>query len=285
MAWVPMGMSPEQHAELVDGIQPWMREDMKGWLARAISMNTTSGPTVDHDLIREFDRRARSADPIAEYLQRGGGSAFEYHLYNDSALYIRFVDFLVWKRSQEPQSERSAGILALLNAILEAGGSRWKVGDRRGVPGLELRVPEGVQQAAETAMSTPGHAGTLLSEAWHAVFGVNPMPETGYRQAVLAVEAAAIPVVIPTDPSATLGKVFTVMRDQKDWALDIKKQHKDYPTTAVLLSMIQMLWAGQGRHAGQPDWAPNTQAEAEVAVMLAVPLVQWFSSGAIARRP
>lgn len=75
------------------------------------------------------------------------------------------------------------------------------------------------------------------------------------------------------------------MRDQKDWALDIKKQHKDYPTTAVILGMVQMLWAGQGRHAGQPDWTPNTQAEAEAAVLLAVPLVHWFSSGAIARRP
>lgn len=75
-----------------------------------------------------------------------------------------------------------------------------------------------------------------------------------------------------------------MIRDQKDWALNIKKQHKDYPTTAVLLSMVQMLWAGQGRHAGQPDWTPNTQAEAEAAVMLAVPLVQWFSSGAIQRR-
>lgn len=279
-----MGMSPEEHAELFDGVQPWMREDLKGWLARAISKNTTTGPAVDHDLLREFDRRARSTDPIADYMRRGGGATFEYHLYTHSDLYIRFLDFLVWKSSEEPQSEQSASLLVLLNAVLEAGGSRWKVGDRRGIPGLELRVPEGVQQSADTAMATPGHAGELLSTAWHAAFGVSPNPVIAYTNAVLAVEAAAIPVVISTDPSATLGKVFAVIRDQKDWALDIKKQHKDYPTTAVLLGMVQMLWAGQGRHAGQPDWAPNTQAEAEAAVMLAVPLVQWFSSGAIARR-
>lgn len=282
--WIPMGMSPEQHAELVDGVQPWMREDMKSWLARAISKYTVNGPAVDKDLLREFDRRARSTDPIANYLERGGGTTFEYHLYTNSDLYIRFIDFLVWKRSQEPQSEQSAATLQLLNAILEAGGSRWKVGGRRGVPGLELRVPEGVQHAADTAMATPGHAGDLLSNAWHAAFGVSPNPVSAYTNAVLAVEAAAIPVVIPSDSGATLGKVFAVMRDQKNWGLEIVKQHNDYPTNEVLLGMVQMLWAGQGRHAGQPDWAPNTQAEAEVAVMLAVPLVQWFSSGAIARR-
>jgi hypothetical protein len=50
--------------------------------------------------------------------------------------------------------------------------------------------------------------------------------------------------------------------------------------------MMQALWTGQNdRHAGQSGYTPSTQAEAEAAVMLAVPLVQWFSSGAIARRP
>jgi len=102
-------------------------------------------------------------------------------------------------------------------------------------------------------------------------------------KAVLAVEAAAVPVVSSTNLRASLGTLFAQMRDQGDWSLGVVKQHDDYPVGNVLLGMIQMLLKGQGRHAGQPDWAPNTQAEAEAAVMLAVPLVQWFSSGAIAR--
>ena len=76
-----------------------------------------------------------------------------------------------------------------------------------------------------------------------------------------------------------------MMQDQGNWGLVIKKQNTDYPTSSVVLGMVQTLWAGQGRHAGQPDWAPNTQPEAEAAVMLAVPLVQWFTSGALERRP
>lgn len=279
-----MGMSPEQQAELVDGVQPWMREDMKMWLARAITMTTVNGPAINKVLFRDYDRRARSVDPLANYLSRGRVQGVKIYLYANDDNYIRFIDYLVWKRSSEQQSPQNDEVLRALNAILEAGGSRWKVGDRSGVPGLAVRVPEGVQRAADSAMATPGHAGDLLSRAWHAAFGVSPSPATAYTNAVLAVEAAAIPVVIPSDAGATLGKVFSVMRDQKNWGLDITKQHKDYPTQSVLLGMIQMLWAGQGRHAGQPDWTPNTQAEAEVAVMLAVPLVQWFGSGAIARR-
>ncbi|KJL28156.1 hypothetical protein [Microbacterium oxydans] len=280
MAWYPIGSTPEKQAALVSGIPMWMRRPLAGWLEPLIT------PTGSREakVLRVFDQKRRIPGVLYSGLMEDYGfRQLESHLNDYPSEYIQLLDFMVYTLTAAEYDST----LSDLDRILLDCGSEWKIGIRAGLAGLEKRVPEGVQEAADTAMSTPGHAGPLLSEAWHAVFGVDPKPETGYRQAVLAVEAAAIPTVIPSDPNATLGKVFAVMRDQKDWALDIKKQHKDHPSTAVLLGMVQMLWAGQGRHAGQPDWAPNTQAEAEAeaAVMLAVPLVQWFSSGAIARRP
>ncbi|MEE6389659.1 hypothetical protein V3G71_12470 [Microbacterium paraoxydans] len=278
MAWFPLGSSPEKQAALVPGIPMWMRRPLAEWLNPLITPTSRS----EAKILRVFDQKRRIPGVLySGMMEDYGFRTVEQHLIDYQKEYIQLLDFLVYTLTEADYTST----LAELEKILVDSGSEWKVGTREGLAGLEKRVPTGVQEAADTAMSTPGHAGTLLLEAWHAVFGVSPQPETAYRQAVLAVEAAAIPVVIPTDPGATLGKVFAVMRDQKNWSLDIKKQHKDYPTTAVVLSMIQMLWAGQGRHAGQPDWVPNTQAEAEAAVMLAVPLVQWFSSGAIARRP
>jgi hypothetical protein len=272
-----MGSTPEKQAALVAGIPMWMRRPLAEWLQPLIT------PTGSREakMLRVFDQKRRIPGVLySGMMEDYGFRQVESHLNDYPSEYIQLLDFLVYSLTAAGYDST----LSELEKILLDSGSEWKIGTRGEFGGLEKRVPEGVQKAADRAMATPGHAGSLLSEAWHAVFGVHPNPETAYRKAVLAVEAAAIPVVIPTDPTATLGKVFSVMRDQKDWALDIKKQHKDYPTTAVLLNMVQMLWAGQGRHAGQPDWVPNTQAEAEVAVMLAVPLVQWFSSGAIARR-
>ena len=134
-------------------------------------------------------------------------------------------------------------------------------------------------------MATPGHAGELLSQAWHAAFGRSPDYEKAYSKAVKAVEAAVIPVVQRNHTGATLGTVLGQLKTDGDWSLAMTRDHKDYPPSNVLVGMAQMLWTGQNdRHAGQPGYTPSTQAEAEAAVLLAVPLVQLFSSGAVARR-
>lgn len=283
--WTPMGRDAATTPTLVDGVPTWMRSGMKEWLRRRLFILSTGGaPRKNLPRVRMFDQLTQQEYPLADIFDKSGFDALEQELSEDAAdenLYITFLDFLAYAVSTEYGGETW---LEELEGILIRSGSKWTVGTRGEHPGLEDRVPAGVRDAAEGAMATPGHAGDLLSKAWHAAYGVSPKPEFAYTNAVLAVEAAAIPVVTPSDRAATLGKVFAVMRDQGGWGLEINKQHADYPTSAVVLGMVQMLWAGQGRHAGQPDWTPNSQSEAEAAVMLAVPLVQWFTSGALRRR-
>lgn len=238
----------------------------------------------DTERVRAFDRKYREPRAqLSEIFEDYGFDRLEGMLVSNVHIYFEFLDYLVFDLSDIEYGDRTK--VDDLEEILLDSGSEWKVGVRHDNPGLEKRVPEGVQLAVDAVVETPGHAGELLAEAWRAAFGVHPNAETAYRKAVLAVEAAAIPVVSPTNTGATLGTVFAQMRDQGDWALSITKQHPHYPASKVLLGMVQLLWKGQGRHAGQTDWTPNTQAEAEAAVLLAVSLVQWFSTGAIARRP
>ncbi len=279
-----MGMTPEEHAALVEGVPAWMREDMRGWLMAAVTTSVVAGGAkTDIPLVMDFDRRARSKDPLAGYL-RSGFHRFEQELYVDDELYIRFLDFLVWKKSQSVVANQ--GLLESLDSVLEAGGSRWKVGTRSGVVGLEERVPRGVQEAADAAIAHPGHAGELLSEAWHAAFGVAPDFEKAYSKSIKAVEAAAIPVVSPNHIGATLGTVLGQMRADGNWKLDMTREHSTHTTQQVVLGNMQALWTGQNdRHAGQPGYTASTRAEGEAAVMIAVPLVQWFSSSAVTRRP
>lgn len=279
MPWTPRRAHSDVHHTLVDGVPQYMHSPLRDWFVDEYMQLGNSYRRVPNiQRMQRHDLAFRDIPYVESLREMGPGTLFDA-MDDESKL-----DIIDWTIYDNIQSRRNDGNRSLA-VILDAGSSMWKVGIRDGVAGLERRVPEGVQIAAEAVMATSGHAGTLLSEAWHAAFGVGPNPETAHRKAVLAVEAAAIPVVISTDKNATLGKVFTAMRDQANWRLGIAKQHADYPIDKVLLGMVQMLWAGQGRHAGQPDWTPNTQTEAEAAVMLAVPLVQWFSSGAIARRP
>ena len=232
------------------------------------------------DRMEKYDLASRSV-PLVEHLRAYGPETLFDALSAPDVL--RILDWTVYDNAEAYNGEHRN---ANLDAILASGGSKWKVGMRDGVAGLEERVPQGVQDAAEAVMAKPGHAGKLLSEAWHAAFGINPDPERAYAKAIKAVEAAAIPVVSPKNKDATLGTVVAQMRQQGDWKLELTREHKTHTTQQVVLGMAQALWTGQNdRHAGQPGYTPSTPAEAEAAVMLAVPLVQWFSSGAIARRP
>lgn len=278
--WTPRGADPATHHALVDGVPSWMVSPLRAWFVAQFTYFTSGTPRQRRTWVarmQDYDLAARTSwvDDLTTY---GPDTLFD-GLTQDEAL--RMIDWLVYDNATNETRHDNPD----LEAILSAGGSMWKVGERDGVPGLERRVPEGVQVAAEAVMAQPGTAGSLLSEAWHAAFGINPDYEKAYAKAIKAVEAAAIPVVSPTHAGATLGTVVQQLRDQGDWKLDMTREHGIHTTQQVILGVAQALWTGQNdRHAGQPGYTPSTQAEAEAAVMLAVPLVQLFSSGAVARR-
>lgn len=277
--WIPMGVSREELAALHEGIPSWMVRPFWQWFQQAVVLASRDGGD-GLDLTQEYDTRRRMAHPLTPRAQ-GYGVEEAIAGRDDEDLVISFTDFLIAKLMHWGQDEYADE----LEKVLERAGSAWRVGLRAGNPGLERRVPLGVQAAAEGAMAVQGHAGTLLSEAWRAVFGVEPNPEVAYSKAVKAVEAAAIPVVVPAESGATLGRVLAKMKTHGDWVLPLAREHAEYPTASVLLGMVQALWSGQDdRHAGQPNYKPSEQEAAETAVLMAVPLVQWFSDGTIARR-
>lgn len=255
-----------------------MRRPLRSWFEEQfIYRSHPSAPRKWIERIEAYDLAARTS--WAEYLDINGPARLFEGL-GDGALLV--IDWLVFDNVEDGGRQRHNEELEL---VLRAGGSKWTVGLRDGLAGLELRVPEGVHEAARAAMAMPGNAGVLLSEAWHAAYGINPDPEKAYAKAIKAVEAAAIPVVSSTNAAATLGTVISQLRDQGNWKLGLTREHTTHTTQQVVLGMAQALWTGQNDwHAGQPGYTPSTPAEAEAAVMLAVPLVQWFSSGAIARR-
>ena len=174
----------------------------------------------------------------------------------------------------------SAKAVEQLDQLLEDAGSAFTVdwGQRC----LKRRVDPTVTVAAvHTMTATPSRH---LREAWAATYGRHPDPAKAYDEAIRAVEAAAIPVLLPKGTKATLGTVRGHLRDAGGkWTLAIKGANDG--DVAPLTSMIELLWKGHvARHAGGPNYRPQRQDEAVMAVHLATTLVQWFISGAVRLR-
>ncbi|MET3349568.1 UNVERIFIED_ORG: hypothetical protein ABID57_001240 [Arthrobacter sp. UYEF1] len=297
-SWLPFGMheDPQKlYSALHDGVPKWMSQSLRAWQHEFLDVlfNDSKTAVSRFHKLEHHLRTAIELPPNATSYGLAHAVVSDFH-WNDKELVL--TDYLLslanvetlggWEAIQK-EIQGDNNLFERLESTLKDAGSKWTIGIRTaGKLGLVQRVPEGVQLAADQTMRGSGHAGKRLAEAWGAAFGIDPDPSLAYSLAVKAVEDAAIPVVSPNNKSATLGTISSQMRTTGDWGLPLAREDEYAPTSATLLSMMKMLWAGQAdRHGGHHD--PSlviTQEAAEVAVMTAATLVQWFASGAVARR-
>lgn len=279
-AWRPLGVEGLPEFEgLTDGVPPWLAESFWAWVQVTFQVPKGSGYNTWTDFNISLLRRAeRICRFHVGYVDDSVGASVRKlrAVVSSEGLELRLADYLLASGA----ADRSA---AAFDQMLEEAGSLWTVGTRSGKAALVKRVEEGVQTSAEHTMTTAGRAGERLAEAWTAAYGLSPDPSRAYALAVKAVEDAAIPVVLPNDQSATLGKVIARLRDVP-FRFAVPRERDEVTSRSVLHSMLKLLWNGQGdRHGGLPDASVNiTREDAEAAVLMAVPLVQLFASGAVA---
>jgi len=175
--------------------------------------------------------------------------------------------------------------LDALQQILNDAGSEWRIGEIGPGYGLVKRIDDTVQHAAEEVARQGTRPGKLLADAWRHAFSMQRDPSASYRCSVRAVEAAAGPVLTPKDPRPSLGKMIMTLRDGlQKWRFTFTIDSAVDPKH-VLLQMMQLLWTNEySRHVDADPSAPLhvSQEEAESAVVLALTLVNWFTSGAVA---
>jgi hypothetical protein len=182
------------------------------------------------------------------------------------------------------------GELAELETILSEGSSVWRV--NKGDTGLTRRVDATAAAAATeaeraaSALPTAGSAFAQIAAAWAAVHQLHPAPSAAYRDAIRAVESAAHAVIEPNNPRATLGTMLGQLRAQPQrYALAIPGPGRT-GSIEPLIGMMELLWKGQtSRHGAQTTTRSETYEGAQMAVQLAVTLVQWFTTGAVRRVP
>ncbi|MDQ1128294.1 hypothetical protein [Microbacterium sp. SORGH_AS_0888] len=278
--WHKRGADPVELKALYAGVPSWLERYLVAWV-KAVSYKNDMGvwgneAKPNPEYILEYETAVRRPVSMELTFVAGGAERLLRDMGEDE--FLDFVDFLLFRVSEE-SSQRSGPLVRKLEEILLDAGSEWRVGKRAGFVSLEKRVPDGVALAAEQAIAASGDAGQLLAEAWHAAFGKSPDAEEAYEKAIKAVEEAGAHVVSPNNKKATLGTMIRDMKSQTDWKLPLGSAEADAP-----VRMAEALWQGQeSRHGGNGYRKPTPQ-EAEAAVLLAVPLVQWFSSGVVARR-
>jgi hypothetical protein len=162
-------------------------------------------------------------------------------------LFLDVIDLLLLLDYGETRYHPTAA--KALEHILSLGGSLWRVAaDQRS---LEQRVDETTRDAAATLIDQQTTASPHLASAWHHCYGRNPNPSRAYSESIKAVEAAAIPLISPRNPRATLGTVLRDLDNSKtQWQLAISGPDGTGNITP-LLAMIRLLWQGQSdRHGG-----------------------------------
>ena len=278
--WTPRGADPATHHVLIDGVPQYMHDSMKEWVVDQLRYYENFSYRYRLDLMREYDLDLKGKYSMADTL-RDAGPETMFDAMNDEQK-LDLVDWLAHRLT--PFRGTANDLIKALDRILTRGSSMWAVGDRNGNPGLVRKVPEGVQASAEAVISSSGSAGALLAQAWAALYGRVADPEEAYEKAIKAVEEAGVSIVCPSNSRATLGIMARDMENQGDWKLELGEDPK-HVSADTPYKMVQSLWAGQESRHGGNGYRTPTQGEAEAAVLLAVPLVQWFTSGAVTRRP
>jgi hypothetical protein len=293
LRWLPLGIACDdevaEYDALHDGVPEWLVTPYWMWVQESVTIvgryRDGSGRfnMLDEPLTEAMCQTLGIPTPN---LRRSETSSFAGHQQLTLAMKslsahsrpLQIADYLL--------AHGGHGAADRLDGVLQRGRSLYQIGARAGRPGLTRRVPLGVKENADALFANSGQAGIRLAKAWEALYGVSPDSSKSYGLAIKAVEDAAIPLVSPANSRATLGTLITQMRDQKNWSLPMLREHDDVNSGDAVLNMMRLLWNGQhDRHGGQPS-APGdvTFEEAQVAVSLAVNIVQLFSAGLVQRR-
>jgi hypothetical protein len=269
-----------------EGVPAWLQAELWEWVEQALF--GPSGSSLPGGVIRELEwlpklRSLAHALRIPLELISDGAVRYDVPLRRlhtlvskDEKLFLDVVDYML---SHYTSVDRPG-----LEALLLSAGSAWRVNDRG--RGLERRVDPTATLQLSMAVDAGGRPAEHLAIAWAATYRRNPDPSKAYAEAVKAVEAAVIPLVIPNERTPTLGKAIGQLRAQPgEFRVVLGLPNPDAGVIAVT-QVLDLIWTGQyDRHGRADDPAPMavSQREAEAAVHLAITLVQWFQNGVVTR--
>lgn len=270
--WQPItdrGWAAVEDDTLHEGVPGWLLPALRSWI-----------------ISRIFDDRGLETEVVQVFRIDGGGRTDEVGLVSgavgDDPEFALDTANLALHRTEK------SGVIDDLEKHLYRSGSAWRAVMLHGRGALVRRVPEEVQDRARQVADVDDPAGRHLAAAWRAMYGRNPNADTAADEAVSALEWALTRLATPDDRDATLGKAAKRLREVPnlwDWPLDPRRgDGADHPVRTVGELAAQVL-ATHRRHAEQGDGRPpQTPAEAEVIVHVAMTIVHAIREGLLRRQ-
>lgn len=281
----PSGPTPEE--ELPDWVMSSVLEFLApffGGHGPLATGDVYGGPT--RNFVREVETRFHIALPPPDPTD-----ALWRKVQEDRALLAKVLDFALSDLMLGYEGMEINSAVRVLTRALTQGGANYEV-VRTDPDSVNCQLHRRTTATATTALraqtAVAGNASTHLDSAWTAAFGPHPDPSKAYREAVKAVEAAAIPLVMPNNKNATLGTIIGELRANPQ-KFSVAFARGASPTKGgtpldsieVVVTMCDWLWKNQtDRHGvGEAEpLVPITSPQAELAVNMAVTLVHTFRS-------
>jgi hypothetical protein len=242
------------------------------------------GDAPNRTALEAVQVRLRLADPLDFTTTKNAMRDMIDRTARDETFALDVVDFALFHlHGLVSDSSSTISTANRLGTLLHAGGSVWEVValPDEGRPRFQLsrRAVGPVREAImELPASTRAHQ--HLVGAWNRLSGRSPDESSGYREAVRAVEAAAKPIILPTNDRATLGTMIAAMRDKPE------KWETTLGSVDDVRRLMEVVWIGQlDRHGTDDETVPLNVSpeEADAAFAVCLTLARLFVGGHVRR--
>jgi hypothetical protein len=219
------------------------------------------GPMLGTGSARSFVREVERSLNLSLDWSQGEASARDSlarQLNADQDLLAKVIDYALRHLTLGYDFQHAEDAAFELARALEQAGADFEVVPLDEEFGFQLRrrTTTAAGSAFADATASPGNALDHLNRARDAAFGSDRNPGLAYSEAVKAVEAAAIPAVLPNDPLATLGKIIGHLRATSPARACVFARgigaSRGSPETPVeiIIKVAELLWVNQtDRHA------------------------------------
>lgn len=259
------------------GIPAEIKPPLFSWIYKQISTYPVSGHNLDI-------MNGRLGIPPS----RSGPVEAVMDFCSDEINMLDVIDYLVQKFPDTASNVRR------VSSLLDAGRSVWSVreiGDTtKDITGREVQVTRYIisRRASDemehiylAARQTGDAAGSKLTEAWAYAYGREENPKEAWGAAVDAVENALQPIILPKNPSASLGNIRNaILAAPQKWDCDLPVWDKEeILPAAAFAQVLSRLTYEHGRHG--TDLRVATIQQARAAVALASVILLWVQEGII----
>src|SRR5665811_2264842 len=174
MTFVPFDSSEQEAADrkvLRPGIPALMRQEVVSWMFKSLATGRYIYPAKFRELSNALDIDFNLNPSYSTVIDESSSRTLISALSERDLLHI--LDYLLCPNQY--------GLDHIgLTKILRDGRSMYHVVERGDTRRLATKVPEGVQTAAESIMSTETPAGVLLQTAWVQVYELAPNDSAAY---------------------------------------------------------------------------------------------------------